>query len=117
MWCLFGYYWLVVSRRQVTRSSLEALGILAMIIVLGLIVTFWWVSHNKRLARRNRRLSSPRTAPETFDADHLDRPLERPEVTLLQAAQVIDIHVEPGDPEDRNDPGRKVYAVAGKGEN
>ena len=114
MWCLFGYYWLVVSRHQITRSSLEALCVLALIIIIGLILTFWWVAHNKKLARRNRRNSPPATTPETFDSDFLGRPLVRPDVGLLQKAQVIDIGLEPGLPDAPDDPGKKIYSLGEK---
>jgi len=110
MWCLFGYYWYTVSKKQINQSSLEALGILAVIVVVGLTLTLWWVAHNKKLARRNRRTSAPATVPETFDFDTLGRPLDRPEVSVLQAAQVIDVAVGPGSQE--NELGMKIYTVA-----
>ena len=108
MWCLFGYYWYIVARGQITSASLEALGVLGVIILAGLIITIWWVSHNKKLAQRNRRTTPPATVPETFDFDHLGRPLVRPDVALLQTAQIIDIEIEP---ESLDDPGKKIYSV------
>lgn len=115
MWCLFGYYWYLVSRRQINEASLEALGILAVIMVVGLVLTLWWVAHNRKLARRNRRTNPPATVPETFDFDTLGRPLVRPEVRQLKSAQVIDIEVEDspdGKAEPAPTPGRKIYTIA-----
>lgn len=115
VWCLFGYYWYLVSKSQINRSSLEALAILSVIVVVGLVLTLLWVAHNRKLARRNRRTTPPSTVPETFDFDYLGRPLDRPEVGQLKAAQIIDIEVvddEDGKGTDDRMPGRKVYAVA-----
>jgi hypothetical protein len=115
VWCLFGYYWYLVSKTQINRSSLEALVILSAIVVVGLVLTLLWVAHNRKLARRNRRTTPPSTVPETFDFDYLGRPLDRPQVGQLKAAQIIDIEVvDDPDGKSSNDqvPGRKVYAVA-----
>ena len=111
MWCLFGYYWLIVSRRQINAASLEALGVLGAIVVAGLAVTLWWIAHNKNLARRNRRNTPPPRVPESFDTDFLGRPLTRPEVKDLQAAQVIIVDLETGT-EGEEAPERKVYRIA-----
>ena len=104
MWCLFGYYWYVVGRRQITASSLEAVGVLALITLLGLIITLWWIAHNKKLASRNRRLAAPPTKPETFETDYLGRKLVSPGIDVLQAAASIVVWVDQD--------GQKVYAVA-----
>ena len=114
MWCLFGYYWFVVARRQITTASLVSLGVLGCVIFLVLAITFWWVAHNKKLARRNRRTTPPRTTPETFAADYLGRPLVRPEIAQLKKARIIDIDLAPNETGDTNDLGRKIYAIGGK---
>lgn len=111
LWCLFGYYWYIVARSQITSASLEALAILGVIILAGLIITVWWVSHNKKLAQRNRRTTPPATVPETFDFDYLGRSLVRPDVALLQAARIIDIDIEPESLDDPTGPGKKIYSV------
>ena len=117
MWCLFGYYWYVVSGREIGASTIKALSILSIVIVVGLITTFWWVSHNKRLARRNRRTSAPPTRPETFTHDHLGRTVVAPDLALLQAAQVVDVELVPDSRAEQSDdaPERKVYSVADRG--
>lgn len=112
MWGVFGYYWFLVSRDQMNRTSFQAVAILAVITIVGVLLTLWWVSHNKKLAQRNRRKGSPDTVPETFDADTLGRKLERPEIGALQAAQVIDIDL--GDSSDQKPP-TKIYTIAEQG--
>jgi len=103
LWCLFGYYWYVVGQRQVNTASLQALGILALITLLGVLATVWWIAHNKNLASRNRRRQAPPTAPETFATDHLGRELSGPGLDVLKQAGTIVIKLD--------DEGHKVYAV------
>ncbi len=119
MWLLFGYYWLVVSRREIGNDTIQALGVLSIVIILGILGTLWWVAHNKRLAKRNRRNTPPPAVPEPFDVDYLKRPIIAPDIKILQAASVIDIELVPlteeeaanGDPENEY-AGKKVYSVA-----
>ncbi len=117
MWCLFGYYWYVVSQREIGEDTVQALGVLSMVIVLGLLTTFWWIEHNKRLARRNRRNSAPPAVPEPFEVDNLSRPIVAPDIKILQAASIIDIELLSfteeetlADP-DNQYPGKKKYSV------
>lgn len=117
MWCLFGYYWYVVLGREISDTTVRALGILSIVIVAGLIATFWWVSHNMRLARRNRRNTPPPVKPETFERDTLGRAIVAPDMLELKAAHVIDIDVVDGDVDEtaseaeRVSAQRKVYSV------
>ncbi len=117
MWCLFGYYWFVVSKREIGAETVQALGVLSIVIVVGLIITFWWVAHNKRLARRNRRQTPAPAVPEPFEVDNLNRTIIAPDITELQSASIIDIELVPfteeeeaADP-DNEYPGKKVYSV------
>lgn len=118
MWCLFGYYWYVVSQREIGRDTVQALGVLSVVIVIGILGTLWWVAHNKRLAMRNRRNSPAPEVPEPFDVDYLNRPIVAPDIKILQAASIIDIELVPlseeeaaADPENEY-AGKKVYSVA-----
>lgn len=97
MWCLFGYYWVVVSRGQISHSAIEALGVLGVVFTVGVLVTVWWIAHNKKLARRNRRNTAGRAVPEDFRNDWLGRPLDRPETPLLHAAQIIGVDLQQGE--------------------
>jgi len=118
MWCLFGYYWYVVSKREIGHETIEALGVLSIVIVVGILTTLWWVAHNNRLAKRNRRNSPPPEVPEPFDVDYLKRPIVAPDIKILQAASIIDIELVPlSEEEAAKDPdneyaGKKVYTVA-----
>ena len=104
LWCLFGYYWYVVGRRQITISSLQAIGILGLITLVGLVLTIWWIAHNKKLASRNRRLAAPQVAPATFERDYLGRALVSPGIDLLQKTSTIVVSLDDKD--------QKIYVVA-----
>lgn len=94
MWCLFGYYWYVVGRRQINASSLQAIGVLALITLVGMLLTIWWISHNKKLASRNRRLTAPPAVPEIFETDFLGRPLVSPGLDVLKKTGAIVVQVD-----------------------
>jgi len=104
MWCLFGYYWYVVGRRQITVASLQAVAVLGLITIVGLLLTIWWIAHNKKLASRNRRRAAPATTPETFDTDSIGRPIQSPSLDVLHEANIISISI--------GHEGQKVYEVA-----
>ncbi|MBU2500948.1 hypothetical protein KJ682_06445 [bacterium] len=108
MWILFGYYWYVVSGRQISLAGFQALGVLSGIAGLGLIATLLWVRHNLNLAARNRRRERPAPGPEILDRDTLGRPVIGPDLAALKKAPVIGISLDGDD--------RKVYTAGwGKG--
>ncbi|MFT5233232.1 MAG: hypothetical protein ACI9UK_000474 [Candidatus Krumholzibacteriia bacterium] len=104
MWCLFSYYWYVVGRRQITTASLQAIAILGLFTIVGLMITIWWIAHNKKLASRNRRSSAPPSKPELFDKDTIGRPIQGIGVEALRQAHVINISL--------GSEGQKIYEVA-----
>jgi len=117
MWCLFGYYWYVVGQREIGDDTIQALGVLSVVIVVGISGTLWWVAHNKRLAQRNRRNTPAPPVPEPFDVDYLKRPIVAPDIKVLQAASIIDIELvalseeEAAAEADNEYAGKKVYSV------
>ena len=104
MWGLFSYYWYVVGRRQMTTASLQAVAILGLITIVGLIITIWWIAHNKKLASRNRRSAPPPTKPELFETDTIGRPITSVGVEALRRANVISVSL--------GSEGQKIYEVA-----
>ena len=108
MWCLFGYYWYLVTARGFSRSSLESLGILSVIITVGLVLTFIWVTHNIRLARRDRRQEFMQKPKEDLAEDYLNRPITAPSLQELRQARLIDISLDDED--------RKIYSISSGGD-
>lgn len=103
LWVVFVYYWDLVSRQTIGRGTLLAIQVLSVAVVGGTIVTLWWIAHNLRLGRRNRRRAPRPAPPETFERDVLGRPLRGPELAELKRAAEVTVAIEGG---------AKVYAVA-----
>ncbi len=103
LWLLFGYYWYVVSGRQISWGTFQALLVLGMISLLGLVITAMWVRHNQNLAHGNRRTGSHPTTTEILEYDHLNRTVIAPPTADLKKAHIISINL------DEN--GNKVYAA------
>ncbi len=108
LWILFGYYWYVVVQRQIDRDSIQPLAILFAITALGLGITLWWISHNKRIAAKGKRKNFMSAPAEPFEFDNLKRPIVAPEMDLLQAAGRVTIQVD--------DKGNKVYTIVQEGD-
>ncbi len=108
LWILFGYYWYVVVQRQIDRDSLQPLAILFAITAVGLGITLWWISHNKRIAAKGKRKNFMSAPAEPFEFDNLKRPIVAPEMDLLQAAGRVTIQVD--------DKGNKVYSIVQEGD-
>jgi len=107
MWLLFGYYWYVVVERQIGQDSLEPLGILFGLTILGLGITLWWIAHNKRIAAKGKRRHFMKAPKEPFEFDNLGRPIVAPPVDELKNAGVVNIQV--------NDQGHKIYTTGAGG--
>ncbi len=105
LWILFGYYWYVVSGRRISLATFQAVIILAIVSLLGLLATALWVQHNKRIARRNRRAAPPAPPVESHERDYLGRPVVLADGVDIRQARVISINLDPD--------GNKVYAVSG----
>lgn len=103
MWILFGYYWYVVVERQIGRDSLEPVGILVIMTAIGLVITLWWIAHNKRIAAKGNRKTFMKAPLEPFEFDNLNRPILAPAMDILQSADRISVSVD--------DDGNKVYSL------
>lgn len=106
LWILFGYYWYVVSGRRISWETFEAVLVLAIISLAGLLVTLWWVQHNLAIAGRNRRAGARGVRPETLTHDTLRRPIAGPGLAVLKSAKRIVVGLD--------DQGRKTYAANAK---
>ena len=71
LWCLLGYYWYVVARRQITLDSGIAVLVLLGVVAVALVLTLFRVSHNLRLAARLGRRQGFPAPPELFTLEQL----------------------------------------------
>jgi hypothetical protein len=107
LWILFGYYWYVVLDGRIDRDSLQPLGILFGITVLGLAITLWWIAHNKRIAARGKRKNLMPPPAEPFEFDTLKRPIVAPAMARLKTAGRVTLTID--------DQGNKVYTIDEEG--
>ena len=94
-WCLFGYYWWLVSRRRLNPETITALTALAIIDGSICMITLVWVRHNLRIALRtgDRRKMRPRPpAPSTTDS--LGRPIQVEGGAPLTLASYVDVEID-----------------------
>jgi len=106
LWCLFGYYWWVVAQRRINPATIDALAVLGVMAVAGLVLTVAWVAHNLRLARKFGRRKGFAGPAETFETDHLRRPLVSPGLEALRASRIVTVSLD--------DDQRKVYRPGGE---
>jgi len=93
LWLLFGYYWAIVLRREISESTVRAVGTLAGLVVVGLALTGLWIRHNLRLARKfaDRRRTPAGTAHPALRHDTLGRPITAPDLAVLRGARAVEI--------------------------
>ena len=106
LWCLFGYYWWVVAGQRINPATIDALAILGIMVVAGLVLTVAWVAHNLRLARKHGRRQAFAGREETFATDYLKRPLVSPGIEVLRGARIVTVSLD--------DQQRKVYEPGGE---
>lgn len=93
-WLIFGAVWwkgITDQNDQLIQGAILWAGFL----VFWLIVIFWWVFHNRRLARRKEAERGPRSTPAgmelVIDEDALGRPLDRPDDATSARHLVVDV--------------------------
>ena len=106
-WILFGYYWSLVARRQLTENTVSAVQILLILVLAIWGLTGLWVQHNRRRYagrpdRRTRRSASG-PAPETDAIGQVLRIEGDPRA--LARAPIVEIEVD-------GETGEKVFRVA-----
>lgn len=102
LWGVFFYHWELVTRGAIGRGSVLAMQVMAVLISVGAVVTFWWVIHNLRIGRSDRRRGPPQVGAESLSHDTLGRPVAAPPLPRLKQARQIDVEVADG---------RKIYSV------
>lgn len=101
LWILYGYYWSIVGQRPLnpqTMNSLAALGVLAGLTIVILIV---WVFHNIRIARRHQRRRKRPPRPRATVRDYLGRWIVCDHPEQLLDANYIEIDIKTSVIEDR----------------
>ena len=92
-WGLFAYWWAAVvgedPRALWQHPLVKLLGFLMALSLLTLVVTFGWISHNRRIARRGRRGMATRYRVPSYPEDALGRTVLLPQPRDVRAAHIV----------------------------
>jgi len=97
LWVVFFYYWFLVTHQSTSAGVLLAVKVLAVLVLIGVVLTVLWVKHNERLARRERRRDPRPTLPESLDTDHVGRSVASPGLKELRRAKVTEVSIDSDD--------------------
>jgi len=96
-WVFFGYFWFVVIRRGWYGKGIPlALMAMAAFTVLLLVLTSFWIRHNIRIAKEERRRSAPDIECGGFIDDKTGLELVVDDIDSLKQSPVIDIEIIDG---------------------
>ncbi len=109
LWVVFGYYWHLVMKQPVTEQTRHAL--IAVGAIVGAITLFdvFWVLHNRRIARHNRRRARP-VFIEPPRRDFLGRTFMATSDEDLRRAHYIEVHVIQME-DDELESGHKLFRI------
>ena len=93
LWVVFVVYWDIVTRQTIGKGTLLAIQVISVLVVTGTILTSWWIVHNLRLGRRNRRRGQRVAPPEALATDALGRAVETPGLATLKLAAAVEIAI------------------------
>ena len=88
-WWLFIYWWGAVYDADQPRPFYRLLFFLTAFCLITLLVTFSWIWHNVRIARRGRRGMAARYSPPIYERDALDRRVIIQDAHLVRSAPVV----------------------------
>jgi len=94
-WALFGYYWSLVAQRRVTPSTIHAIQILLILVLLIWGVTALWIQHNRRrFANRPDRRQRRRSSAPLPDHDQIGQAIVIAEPGEIAGALCVEVHVD-----------------------
>jgi len=93
-WLLFAYFWRVVTNVGLSAGARTALIAMAIFLILLLLLTTWWISHNLRIARKNRRRNTPSLVEKLYLFDTCGLRVEMPDQARMKTASVIEIMID-----------------------
>ncbi len=93
-WILFGYFWRVVMSVGLSAGARTALFAMVLFLAALLLLTTWWIAHNVRVARRDRRRGNPNLVEKLYIFDTCGMRVEMPDHARLKTASVIEITID-----------------------
>jgi hypothetical protein len=92
-WVIFVWAWIHVSHRTSLATLLWGVAAVAVITLVALSVTVWWVVHNLRIHRRKGPRKSVTIAMPDYRSDFLGRSLDA-DWSLLRRSSVVVVQVD-----------------------
>jgi len=92
-WVIFVWAWIHVSHRTPLATLLWGVAAVAVITLVALSVTVWWVVHNLRIHRRKGPRKSVTLAMPDYRSDFLGRSLDA-DWSLLRRSSVVVVQVD-----------------------
>ena len=93
-WILFAYFWRIVTMVGLSAGARTALAAMGIFLVMVLVLTTWWIAHNLRIARRNRRRRAREPVEKLYLFDACGLRVEMPDHALMKSASVIEIAID-----------------------
>lgn len=109
-WTLYVYWWWVVLHDDQPDPLARMLVAIAVLAAVVLVMTYGWIGHNQRLARRGGRGKASRLRTAVFDRDALGRPIVITDLGAIRAASVVVVHSDAAT--KRFAPGHRDHAKA-----
>ena len=93
-WILFAYFWRIVAAVGLSPGARLALIAMAVFLAILLVSTVWWILHNVRIGRRNRRTSLFGVEEKPYEFDKTGFKVDMPDPESMKSARIIEIAVE-----------------------
>lgn len=93
-WILFAYFWRVVTTVGLSAGARTALFAMVIFLAILLVLTTWWIAHNLRIARKNRRRKTLEPVEKLYLFDVCGLRVEMPDHALMKSASVIEIAID-----------------------
>jgi hypothetical protein len=106
-WIHFAYFWRIVSAAGLSTGAHVALTGMVIFFAILLVATTWWVVHNLRIGRRNRRSAVTGAEEKPYELDKTGFVVVTLDPRVMKSARLIEIAVEGS---------RKLYRLGAGGD-
>ena len=107
-WILFAYFWRIVGERGLSPGATISLIAMAIFLAVVIVMTTFWILHNLRISRSDRRTGNRLVAETPYLQDKIGHTIEVEDCDSLRSADIIEVDVRDG---------KKIYRLVKKGSN
>ena len=95
-WILFAYFWRVVGERGLSPGAAISLISMAIFLAVVIIMTTFWIVHNLKISRSDRRTGNRPVEEVPYKKDKIGHTIEGEGFDSLKSADMIEVAVEDG---------------------